>query len=188
MFSAQTKERLPGGLYERSFKFSPEVQSTVTEASEGYRARSRERYDAAKLSESETIIKQGMESLDTSNEQLLKTLETHQSDMNTALETYLSDVQAHLTQDLKQLAEQTETMIEDYTQHIAQLIQEREDRIAQIIKSEMKNWAIVTSLIALIILVLGLFIGALVVKKFSKPTYIIQQPQTQQPINYGRQR
>src|SRR5699024_6721523 len=40
--------RLTGGLYERSFKFSAEVQNTVTAASEDYRARSTERYDAAK--------------------------------------------------------------------------------------------------------------------------------------------
>ena len=40
--------RLTGGLYERSFKFSPEVQNTVTAASEDYRTRSTERYDAAK--------------------------------------------------------------------------------------------------------------------------------------------
>jgi len=40
--------RLTGGLYERDFKFSREVQNTVTAASEDYRARSRERYDAAK--------------------------------------------------------------------------------------------------------------------------------------------
>jgi len=40
--------RLTGGLYERDFNFSREVQNTVTAASEGYRARSTERYDAAK--------------------------------------------------------------------------------------------------------------------------------------------
>ena len=40
--------RLTGGLYERSFKFGTEVQNTVTAASEDYRARSTERYDAAK--------------------------------------------------------------------------------------------------------------------------------------------
>ena len=40
--------RLTGGLYERSFNFSREIQSEVTAASEDYRARSRERYDAAK--------------------------------------------------------------------------------------------------------------------------------------------
>ena len=140
----------------------------------------------AKLQESETIIKQGMESLDLSNEQLLAMLAKHQTDMSTALQTYMSNVQAHLTQDLNQLAEQTETMIEDYTQYIAQLIRDREDRIAQVIKSEMKKWAIVTSLVALTILVLGMIIGAWLFNTFSKPTYIIQQPQTQQPINYGQ--
>ncbi|MGP9638075.1 MbeB family mobilization protein [Psychrobacter sp. AOP3-A1-26] len=143
----------------------------------------------AKLKESEIIIKQGMESLDLSNEQLLAMLAKQQTDMSTALQTYMSNVQAHLTQDLNQLAEQTETMIESYTQHIAQLIEQREDRIAQVIRSEMKKWAIVASLVALTILVLGIIIGAVSVKKFSKPTYIIQKPQTQiqqQPINYGQ--
>lgn len=46
--------RLTGGLYERDFNFSREVQNTVTAASESYRGRSTERYDAAKqLYESE---------------------------------------------------------------------------------------------------------------------------------------
>ena len=45
---AKRNIRLTGGLYERDFKFSPEVQNTVTAASEDYRARSTERYDAAK--------------------------------------------------------------------------------------------------------------------------------------------
>lgn len=40
--------RLTGGLYERDFNFSREVQNTVTAASKDYRARSAERYDAAK--------------------------------------------------------------------------------------------------------------------------------------------
>ena len=39
--------RLTGGLYERDFNFSSEIQNTVTTASEDYRARSTERYDAA---------------------------------------------------------------------------------------------------------------------------------------------
>ena len=51
---AKRNIRLTGGLYERGFKFSREFQSEVTAASESYRARSRERYDAAKqLYESE---------------------------------------------------------------------------------------------------------------------------------------
>ena len=39
--------KLTGELYERSFNFSSEIQNTVTAASEDYRARSTERYDAA---------------------------------------------------------------------------------------------------------------------------------------------
>lgn len=45
---AKRNIRLTGGLYERDFNFSAEVQSTVTAASEDYRARSTERYSAAK--------------------------------------------------------------------------------------------------------------------------------------------
>jgi len=45
---AKRNIRLTGGLYERGFKFSREVQSEITTASEDYRAGSRERYDAAK--------------------------------------------------------------------------------------------------------------------------------------------
>ena len=56
---AKRNIRLTGGLYERGFKFSREVQSEITTASEGYRAGSRERYDAAKqLYDSEIRRKQ----------------------------------------------------------------------------------------------------------------------------------
>lgn len=45
---AKRNIRLTGGLYERDFKFSREVQNTVTAASDEYRARATERYNAAK--------------------------------------------------------------------------------------------------------------------------------------------
>ena len=140
----------------------------------------------AKLQESEIIIKQGMESLDTSNEQLLNTLATHQTDMSTALETYMSSVQAHTTKHLEQFAEDIEKTIEAYTQYVTQLITQREDRIANVIKSEMKKWVIVTSFVAITVMIFGMMIGAMLVNKFSKPIYINQQPQTQQPIDYSQ--
>ena len=121
-----------------------------------------------------------MDSLSVSNEQLQQMLAKHQTGINTALTAYLNNVQAHLIQDLSELKSQTETLIEDYTKHIAQLIEQREDRIAQVIKSEMKKWAIVTSLFTLSTLVLGMMIGAVLVNKFSKPIYI------QQPISYAQ--
>ena len=140
----------------------------------------------AKLKESETIIKQGMTNLDTSNEQLLKTLAKHQTDMSTALETYMSNVQAHTTKHLNQFAKDIEKTIEAYTQHIAQLIEQREDRIAQVIKSEMKKWVIVTSFVALAVLISGILIGAALVNSFSKPIDTNQQPQPQEQIDYSR--
>ncbi len=130
----------------------------------------------AKLKESETIIKKGMTNLDTSNEKLLEKLAKHQTDMSTALETYMSNVQAHTTDHLDQFAEDIEKTIEAYTQHIAQLIEQREDRIAKVINLEMRKWAIVAGMVAFTVLLLGILIGALLINKFSKPTYIIQQP------------
>lgn len=127
----------------------------------------------AKLQESETIIKQGMASLDTSNEQLLEMLAKHQTDMSTALQTYLSNVQAHTTEHLDQFAEDVERTIEAYTQHIAQLIEQREDRIAQVIKSEMRSWAIGAGIALLVIFVLGMILGAKLNKPptYKPPTY-----------------
>ncbi len=50
--------RLTGGLYERDFNFSREVQNTVKAASNEYRARATERYNAAKqLYDSEIVRK-----------------------------------------------------------------------------------------------------------------------------------
>ena len=159
-----------------------EVQSATTKLND---------FMTAKLKESETIIKQGMENLDLSNEQLLAMLAKHQTDMSTALQTYLSNVQAHTSKHLNQFAKDIEKTIEAYTQHIAGLIEQREDRIAKVIKSEMKKWVIVTSIVAITVMIFGMMIGAMLVNKFSKPTYIIQksqpQSQTQQPpINYGQ--
>ena len=172
------------------FKAKSQQQAKVIEQEVENATTQLNSFMTAKLKESETIIKQGMDSLDTSNEQLLTTLATHQTDMSTALDTYMSNVQAHTTKHLNLFAKDIEKTIEAYTDHIADLIGQREDRIAKVIKSEMKKWAIVAGLSALAMLILGLIIGVLLFNKFSKPTYIIQesqpQAQTQQPINYGQ--
>uniref|UniRef100_UPI003A7F5B33 MbeB family mobilization protein n=1 Tax=Psychrobacter sp. TaxID=56811 RepID=UPI003A7F5B33 len=174
----------------QKFKIQSEKQAKIIEQEVENATTQLNSFMTAKLQESEAIIKQGMESLDTSNEQLLTTLATHQTDMSTALETYMSNVQAHTTKHLNLFAKDMEKTLEAYTQHIAQLIEQREDRIAKVIKSEMKKWLIAASLGAFAMLILGLILGALLFNKFSKPSYIIQQaqpqPQTQQPINYGQ--
>uniref|UniRef100_UPI003A7F2575 MbeB family mobilization protein n=1 Tax=Psychrobacter sp. TaxID=56811 RepID=UPI003A7F2575 len=172
----------------QKFKIQSEKQAKTIEQEVENATTQLNSFMTAKLQESEAIIKQGMESLDTSNEQLLTTLATHQTDMSTALETYMSNVQAHTTKHLNLFAKDIEKTIEAYTQHIAYLIEQREDRIAKVIKSEMKKWAIISGFIALMVLMLGMIMGALIINKFSKPIYINQQiqPQIQQPIDYGK--
>ncbi|WP_105246781.1 MbeB family mobilization protein [Psychrobacter sp. Marseille-P5312] len=120
----------------------------------------------AKLQESETIISQGMTSLDASNEQLQQMLDKHQQDLATALTTYLNNVQAHLTQDLNQLAKENQTMIQNYAQHTTQLIEQRESAIAQAIKSKIGKWATIAGIALLVIFVLGVLLGT----KMNKPT------------------
>lgn len=143
-------------------------------------------YMTVKLSESEAIIKDGMKSLDTSNEDLKTLLTTQKGNIDTALKTYLEQLQAPLTQDLEDLIEQTQTMIENYATHIEELIRQREKRLTDIIKSDVRTWTITAGLIGLTLFVAGAILGATIVQKFSKPIQIIQQPQIQQPINYGR--
>uniref|UniRef100_UPI003A7F54CD MbeB family mobilization protein n=1 Tax=Psychrobacter sp. TaxID=56811 RepID=UPI003A7F54CD len=172
------------------FKIQSEKQAETIEQEVESATTQLNSFMKAKLKESEAIIKQGMESLDTSNEQLLTTLAKHQTDMSTDLDTYMSNVQAHTVKHLNLFAKDLEKTIEAYTQHIAELIEQREDRIAKVIKSEMKKWLIAVSLGALGMLIFGLILGALLVNKYSKPIYINQQiqpkPQMQQPIDYGR--
>ena len=129
----------------------------------------------AKLQESETIIKQGMESLDTSNEQLQTMLSDQKTAIDTALTTYLEQLQLPLSQDLEQLVNDTQTMIGEYAQGIETLIKKREDRLVKIIKSEMKTWGIWASLIILGVLILGIMLGVLITNKVTKPTYIYKQ-------------
>ncbi|WP_440455250.1 MbeB family mobilization protein [Psychrobacter sp. ASPA161_9] len=173
------------------FKIQSEKQAEIIEQEVENATTQLNSFMTAKLQESEAIIKQGMESLDTSNEQLLTTLAKHQTDMSTDLDTYMSNVQAHTVKHLNLFAKDLEKTIEAYTQHIAEMIEQREDRIAKVIKSEMRKWLIAASLGALAMLLLGLILGASLVNKYSKPIYINQQiqpqPQMQQPsINYGQ--
>ena len=116
-----------------NFKAKSQQQAKVIEQEVQNATTQLNSFMKAKLKESEAIIKQGMESLDTSNEQLLAMLATHQTDMSIALETYMSNVQAHTTKHLNLFAEDIEKTIEAYTQYIAQLIEQREDRIAKVI-------------------------------------------------------
>ena len=144
----------------------------------------------ARLLESETIISQGMDSLQLSNKQLQTMLSEQKIVIDTALTTYLEQLQLPLSQDLKQLVNDTQTMIGEYAQGIETLIQKREDRLVKIIKSEMKTGGIWASLIILGVLILGIMLGALIANKVKEPTYIYKQlnapaqqyrPQYQQP-------
>ena len=114
----------------------------------------------ARLQESETIIKQGMESLNESKEQLQQTLDKNQQDTATALTTYTKRVQALIAQDLNKLAKENQTMIQDYEQHTTQLIEQRESAIAQVIKSKIGKWATIAGIALLVVFILGIMLGA----------------------------
>lgn len=144
-----------------------------------------EDYMKVKLSESENIIKKGMENLSMTNEQIQEMLTTEKAAIDTALTTYLQQLQDPLSQDLDTLVKQTQEKIESYSERIETLIQKREDRLARVIKTEMKTWGIVAGIVAIIIFMLGTLLGAVMISKFSKPIFI-QLPSQQQSIDYAQ--
>ena len=157
------------------FKVKSQQQAKVIEQEVENATTQLNSFMIAKLEESKTIIKQGMDSLDTSNEQLQTMLSDQKTAIDTALTTYLEQLQLPLSQDLEQLVNDTQTMIGEYAQGIETLIQKREDRLVKIIKSEMKTWGIWASLIILGVLILGIMLGVLITNKVTKPTYIYKQ-------------
>ena len=188
--------RLTGGLYERDFSFSREVQNTVETASNEYRAGATERYNAAKqLYDSEIERKrdyhQGRHGQPTAKQQavtdnVVRTENRYRYSSYDIFRTAPTPFVAGFRTARKRHTDDDR----EYAQGIETLIQKREDRLVKIIKSEMKTWGIWASLIILGVLILGIMLGALIANKVKEPTYIYKQlnapaqqyrPQYQQP-------
>ena len=149
-----------------NFKAKSQQQAKVIEQEVQNATTQLNSFMKAKLKESEAIIKDGMDSLDTSNEQLQTLITTQKSSIDIALKTYIKQLQAPLTEDLNDLVKGTQTLIESYSQHIETLIEQREGRLAKFIKAEVRTWAIVAGIALLVIFVLGVLLGT----KMNKPT------------------
>src|SRR5699024_10502714 len=135
------------------FKTQSQQQAKTTEQEVQNATMQLNSFMTAKLKESETIIKQGMDSLNESKAQLQQTVDKNQQDTATALAAYTKKVQALIAQDLNQLAKENQTIIQNYAQHTTKLIEQRESAIAQKLKSEVKIWAWWALGLALVILI-----------------------------------
>lgn len=106
------------------------------------------------LTESESIIKQGTESLDEKQTKLTESLETHHQAINTVLATHLSSVQVLTTENLKQQKAEIAQMMSEYSQELSQTMQAHQENALDFVYR--RAWVVV----------IGCAIGALVMMGF----------------------
>lgn len=121
----------------------------------------------AKLKESESIIKNGIQDLSVSNEELQEQLTQHLAVIRRTVDDMLSQFQTHLYTRLESDLSDLNEIMESHTSHIQQLIQNREDRIKKVITSGIGKWTTIAVIALLVVFALGLILGA---KLNNKPT------------------
>ena len=111
------------------------------------------------LSESESIIKQGTESLDEKQTKLQEMLELHNEGINTLLANHIYIVQALTTESLEQQKAEIAEMMSEYSRELSETMQEHQAEAFTFL--EHRVWAVLIFgfLFALLILILGVVIG-----------------------------
>jgi len=111
------------------------------------------------LSESESIIKQGTESLDEKQTKLQEMLEQHNEAINTLLAKHIYSVQALTTESLEQQRAEIAEMMSEYSRELSETMQAHQAEAFKFL--EHRVWAVLIFgfLFALLILILGVVIG-----------------------------
>src|SRR5690606_40017151 len=111
------------------------------------------------LSESESIIKQGTESLDEKQTKLQEMLEQHNEAINTLLANHIYSVQALTTESLEQQKAEIAEMMSEYSRELSETMQAHQAEAFKFL--EHRVWAVLIFgfLFALLILILGVVIG-----------------------------
>lgn len=111
------------------------------------------------LSESESIIKQGTESLDEKQTKLQEMLEQHNEAINTLLANHIYSVQALTTESLEQQKAEIAEMMSEYSRELSETMQDHQAEAFKFL--EHRVWAVLIFgfLFALLILILGVVIG-----------------------------
>ena len=111
------------------------------------------------LTESESIIKQGTESLDEKQTKLQEMLELHNEGINTLLANHIYSAQALTTESLEQQKAEIAEMMSEYSRELSETMQEHQAEAFKFL--EHRVWAVLIFgfLFALLILILGVVIG-----------------------------
>lgn len=111
------------------------------------------------LSESESIITQGTESLDEKQTKLTESLETHHEAINTVLSTHLSSVQVLTTESLEQQKAEIAQMMSEYSQELSQTMQSHQANALDFIRH--RAWVVVIgcAIVALVMMGFGVMLG-----------------------------
>ena len=111
------------------------------------------------LTESESIITQGTESLDDKQTKLTESLETHHQAITTVLATHLSSVQALTTESLEAQEIEIKTMMGEYSQELSETMQAHQENALNFIYH--RAWLVVIgcAIVALVMMGFGVMVG-----------------------------
>ena len=111
------------------------------------------------LTESETIITQGTESLNDNQAKLTESLETYHEAINTVLSTHLSSVQVLTTESLEQQKAEIAQMMSEYSQELSQTMQSHQANALDFIQH--RAWVVVIgcAIVALVMMGFGVMLG-----------------------------
>lgn len=111
------------------------------------------------LSESESIIKQGTESLDEKQSQLKTMLEQHHQAIEGVLDRHLFNVQALTTESLEQQKIDIAEMMNEYSQELNQTMQSHQANALDFIQH--RAWVVVIgcAIVALVMMGFGVMLG-----------------------------
>ena len=111
------------------------------------------------LTESESIITQGTESLKEKQTKLTESLETHHEAINTVLSTHLSSVQVLTTESLEQQKAEIAQMMSEYSQELSQTMQSHQANALDFIQH--RAWVVVIgcAIVALVMMGFGVMLG-----------------------------
>ena len=111
------------------------------------------------LTESESIIKQGTESLDEKQTKLTESLETHYQAINTVLATHLSSVQVLTTENLEKQKLEIAQMMNEYSQELSQTMQAHQENALDFVYRRAWVVGIGCAIGALVMMGFGVMIG-----------------------------
>ena len=111
------------------------------------------------LTESESIITQGTESLDDKQTKLTESLETHHQAITTIFSTHITNLQTLTTESLEAQEIEIKTMMGEYSQELSETMQAHQENALNFIYH--RAWLVVIgcAIVALVMMGFGVMVG-----------------------------